>query len=140
MGGDWNVPRLMLKKILCRVSFLLVPVFCLWFVAEPLRAQALSGSNTPSFLPKEKASHWGRDPFSLPNRSNGLAREQGGEFHLSAIIYRKGRGLAIINNKILRKGDMIEGRRVAVILEDRVVLRSAAGELELRVNKIVLGR
>ena len=106
-----------------------------------LSAQPLSEINTQWLERQEKALQWGRDPFALPGGSvSGAGVTTDGEFHLSAIIYREGRGVAIINNKILRKGDMIEGRRVAEILEDRVVLQGAAGEKELRVNKFVLGR
>jgi hypothetical protein len=105
-----------------------------------LPAQPLSEINTQWLERQEKALQWGRDPFALPTPSAGAAMTTDGEFHLSAIIYRAGRGVAIINNKILRKGDMIEGRRVAEILDDRVILQGAAGEKELRVNKFVLGR
>jgi hypothetical protein len=105
-----------------------------------LRAQPLSEINMPWLERQEKALQWGRDPFALPSQSPGAGITTDGEFHLSAIIYRAGRGVAIINNKILRKGDTIEGRRITEILEDRVVLQGAAGEKELRVNKFVLGR
>lgn len=105
-----------------------------------LRAQPLSEINMQWLERQERALQWGRDPFALPSPSAGAGTATDGEFHLSAIIYRAGRGVAIINNKILRKGDMIEGRRIAEILEDRVVLQGAAGEKELRVNKFVLGR
>ena len=113
-------------------SLLLTPTF--------LRAQSLSEINIQWLERQERALQWGRDPFALPGQSAGTGLATDGEFHLSAIIYREGRGVAIINNKILRKGDMIEGRRIAEILEDRVVLQGAAGEKELRVNKFVLGR
>ena len=103
-------------------------------------AQPLSEINMQWLERQEKALQWGRDPFALPNRPVGGGIGTDGEFRLSAIIYRSGRGVAIINNKILRKGDMIEGRRIADILEDRVVLQDATGEKELRVNKFVLGR
>jgi hypothetical protein len=105
-----------------------------------LRAQPLSEINTQWLERQERALQWGRDPFALPSPSAGAGISTDGEFHLSAIIYRAGRGVAIINNKILRQGDMIEGKRIAEIWEDRVVLKSAAGEKELRVNKFVLGR
>jgi hypothetical protein len=105
-----------------------------------LPAQPLSEINTQWLERQEKALQWGRDPFALPNPSAGAGMATDGEFHLSAIIYRAGRGVAIINNKILRKGDIIEGSRITEILEDRVVLQGAAGEKELRVNKFVLGR
>lgn len=106
----------------------------------PVSAQSLSEINTQWLERQENALQWGRDPFSLPGPSTGSAISTEGDFHLSAIIYREGRGVAIINNKILRKGDMIEGRRITEIMEDRVILQGIAGEKELRVNKFVLGR
>lgn len=105
-----------------------------------LMAQSLSEINKQWLERKEAELRWGRDPFVLPRRPTGGGMEAEGEFHLSAIIYRAGRGVAIINNKILRPGDMIEGRRVAEIREDRVVLQDAVGKKELRVNKVVLGQ
>ncbi len=89
---------------------------------------------------QERAREWGRDPFALPGGPAGSAVEMNGDFHLSAIIYHSGRGLAIINNRILRPGDQIEGLRVSEILEDRVILEGTAGPRELRVRKFVLGR
>ncbi|MBI3609793.1 MAG: hypothetical protein HY204_03715 [Nitrospirae bacterium] len=123
-----------------RASRFLILVSCLLLNAASLGAQSLSEINTQWLERQEKARAWGRDPFALPSRTTGAATETDGEFHLSAIIYRSGRGVAIINNKILRMGDMIGGRRVAEIREDRVVLQSPSGEKELRVNKFVLGR
>jgi len=105
-----------------------------------LRAQSLSEINSQWLGRQEAALRWGRDPFALPSRPTGGGMETEGDFHLSAIIYRAGGGVAIINNKILRQGDLIEGRRVAEIREDRVVLQDAAGKKELRVDKVVLGR
>lgn len=119
---------------------LLLTPYSLRLTLVVLRAQPLSEINIQWLERQEKALQWGRDPFALPRQSTGAGMATDGEFHLSAIIYREGRGVAIINNKILRKGDTIEGRRITEILEDRVVLQGAAGEKELRVNKFVLGR
>lgn len=105
-----------------------------------LRAQPMSEINTEWLERQERSLQWGRDPFAIPGRSTGAGMGTDGEFYLSAIIYRSGRGLAIINNKILRKGDMIEGKRIKEIFEDRVVLQGGSGEKELRVNKFVLGQ
>ena len=128
-----------MKIIVVIVLFLLLTPYASR-LTPGLRAQPLSEINTQWLERQEKALQWGRDPFALPGPSAGAGMATDGEFHLSAIIYRAGRGVAIINNKILRKGDIIEGRRITEILEDRVVLQGAAGEKELRVNKFVLGR
>jgi hypothetical protein len=117
--------------LLTPYSSLLTPAF--------LGAEPLSEIDTQWLERQEKALQWGRDPFVLPSQSTGTVSEPEGEYHLSAIIYRSGRGVAIINNKILRKGDTIEGRQITEILEDRVILQGPLGEKELRVNKFVLG-
>ncbi len=127
-----TVSLIFLFLFLAPYSLLLTPIV--------LKAQPLSEINMQWLERQEKALQWGRDPFALPSQSPDAGITTDGEFHLSAIIYRAGRGVAIINNKILRKGDTIEGRRIAEILEDRVVLQGAAGEKELRVNTFVLGR
>ena len=110
----------------------------LMVTASPSRGQPLSEIDIQWLERQEKALQWGRDPFVLPGQSTGTVSEAEGEYHLSAIIYRSGRGVAIINNKILRKGDTIEGRQISEILEDRVILQGPSGEKELRVNKFVL--
>jgi len=124
------------------MTVLLFPLLAYYFMLLTpvvVRAQYLSEINTEWLERQEKALQWGRDPFALPGpAAPGVSTD--GEFHLSAIIYRAGHGVAIINNKILRRGDMIEGRRVAGIFQDRVLLQGPAGEKELRVNKFVLGR
>jgi hypothetical protein len=127
-------------KMIWVLSLFLLLTPCASRLTGNLMAQSLSEINTQWLERQEKALQWGRDPFALPSQSAGTGIATDGEFHLSAIIYRAGRGVAIINNKILRKGDTIEGRRITEILEDRVVLQGAAGEKELRVNKFVLGR
>lgn len=103
--------------------------------------QSLSDLNLEWLKKKEEALRWGRDPFMLPEKQPGDGGKEAasGEFRLSAIIYRAGRGVAIINNRIVRVGDVIEEMQVAEIQQDRVILKSASGNTELRVNRFVLG-
>lgn len=101
-------------------------------------AAALSDLNLGWLERQSLSDQWGRDPFAAPRRPSpnalGAAPSTVPDLHLSAIIYGEGRGLAIINNKILRKGDQVGDREIVDILRDRVVLRDAAGEQELRVD------
>ena len=106
-----------------------------WMAPSLVWAQSPPEAGPPSAEKQDLALEWGRDPFALPPSSGGTGAKGDGEFLLSAIIFHPGGGAAIINNKILRQGDMIEGRRIMTILKDRVVLRGAAGEKELLVNK-----
>lgn len=108
---------------------------------ELVRAEAMAEIHLPFLERQERALRWGRDPFALPGRSGQGLADSDGEFHLSAIIYRPGRGgLAIINNKILQRGDTIEGRQILDIMEDRVIIAGGSGGRELKVRKFVMGR
>ncbi|TAK07771.1 MAG: hypothetical protein EPO39_05870 [Candidatus Manganitrophaceae bacterium] len=96
-----------------------------------------------SFLEeKQSVTEWGRDPFILPVRPagqvlNSVEDESGKSFSLSAIIYRNGEGSAIINHRILRQGDHIEGMIVQEILSDRVILRGGSRLMELKVDQFL---
>ena len=97
-----------------------------------------------SFLEeKQSTTEWGRDPFILPARppgqalSNSVENEIGKSFSLSAIIYRDGEGAAIINHRILRQGDQVEGMMVQEILSDRVILREGSKVMELKVDQFL---
>ena len=132
-----------------QVTHFMLFTFCFLFFASSFspaslwaQEQALSDLNLEWLKKKEQALRWGRDPFLLPEKQPGQGGKEAveGEFRLSAIIYRAGRGVAIINNRIVRVGDVIEEMKVAEIRQDRVILRSAAGNKELRVNRFVLSR
>jgi len=114
-------------------------VLALLGLSTPLFAQSLSDINLDWLERQEKYHQWGRDPFVIPSAKGGEESGSGG-LRLSAIIYRRNSGVAIINNHILRKGDRIDGKEVAQIFEDRVVLRDSSGDRELRVNKFSFER
>lgn len=78
----------------------------------------------------EKA--WGRDPFLPPPKSGG----DEGPLELTAVILGNGRGVAIINKRIYRVGDLVSGRVIERILQDRVILSDANGTIELRVQSL----
>ena len=117
---------------------LTVILFILLCSAMPLFAESLSDLNLDWLELQEKFSHWGRDPFVVSSIQTGDESGMAG-FNLTAIIYRKNSGVAIINNRILRKGDRIAGKEIAQILEDRVILRDGSGDRDLRVNKFSVG-
>src|SRR5581483_1454871 len=103
-----------------------------------IEARSLSDVNL-SFLKQGKDSmEWGRDPFVLPVRPTGepyqVANQVEKQLSLSAIIYNNGTGAAIINGRIVRKGDQIEGMEIGEIHPDRVLLREGLRNLELRVD------
>jgi hypothetical protein len=101
--------------------------------------QSLSDVNL-SFLKQRKGSmDWGRDPFVLPSPSvagepHQVANEMDRPFSLSAIIYNNGTGAAIINGRIVRTGDQIEGMEVSEVHSDRVLLKEGLRNLVLKVD------
>ena len=117
-----------------------VLIFVLLSLGTPLYAQSLSDINLDWLERQEKYRQWGRDPFVISSARAGEESGKEGGLRLSAIIYRKNSGVAIINNHILRKGDRIDGKEVAQIFEDRVILRDGNGDRELRVNQFSFGR
>jgi len=123
-----------MRKIIEILLFILLGLPC------SLPAQSLSDINLDWLERQEKYKQWGRDPFILPSAQGGgeLGTESG--LKLSAIIYRKNRGVAIINDHILRKGDRIGGKEIAQVLADRVILRDGGGDKELLVNRFSFGR
>lgn len=110
-------------------------------------ASAMSDVNVEWLDRIQKSERWGRDPFNHPKpaaipteASGGPSARSGLELTLSAIIYGEGRGLAIINNQILRVGDRVGNKEVVEIKPDRVILRDEAGDEDLRVKSFTLGR
>ncbi len=107
-------------------------------------AQSLSGLDTRWLEERDRSSKWGRDPFHIPQEKvdvpKGKEEDLGPKLSLSAIIYRDGSGIAIINNRIMRVGDVIEKMELTGIMEDRVTLRGPGGEEEVRVNKFAVQR
>jgi hypothetical protein len=108
--------------------------------------KASQGTSVPESLvdldikppsPRPVAPRWGRDPFSL-GKLETKNEDGGGTLSLSAIIFREGKGVAIVNDQIVRKGDSIGGKVVGDILSDRVILRERGRIIELRVNPFTI--
>jgi hypothetical protein len=114
--------------------------YVLMGLMNPVSAQSLSDINLDWLERQEKFSQWGRDPFVVSSVKPGEESGTVSGLNLSAIIYRKNSGVAIINSRILRRGDRINGKEIAQILEDRVILRDSSGDRDLRVNKFSVGR
>ena len=127
-----------------RGLFLAIFLLLLLIPDHQVFAQSLSGLDTRWLEERDRSSKWGRDPFHIPQEKvdipKGKEEDLGPKLSLSAIIYRDGSGIAIINNKIMRVGDVIEKMELTGIMEDRVTLRGPGGGEELRVNKFALER
>lgn len=123
-----------------RIIMWLAMFLVLLVLTSPVLAQSLSDINLDWLERQEKYRQWGRDPFIDSSITSGEESGMVGGLKLSAIIYRRNSGVAIINNRILRKGDRIDGKEISQILEDRVILRDSSGDRDLRVNKFSVGR
>ena len=95
----------------------------------------LSGINRAGLDKIQETSSWGRNPFYFPREGQG--RPTGSDasgLQLSAIFYHEKGSVAIINHRIVRQGDQIEGRKVFSISENRVILEDLSGVLELKLD------
>ncbi len=89
---------------------------------------------------------WGRDPFyrerprvnnkqGYPSEMEIQETKEEIDFLLSAIIFKDGNGVAIINDRIVRRGDSLgDGVVVKRILSNKVVLREGKRTVVLRVQ------
>jgi hypothetical protein len=89
---------------------------------------------------------WGRDPFTsaeldmvtIETVAEGEVPEQEVEpkktFSLTGILKRGDRSIAIIDQQLVRVGDVFEGVEVMQIENEKVILKQDDEELELRLG------
>ncbi len=103
------------------------------------------GFGRDSRIEKKENNRWGRDPF-YRNRAKGNNENENqneaeeattptADFRLSAIIFREGNSVAIINDQIVRPGDKL-GIDIVVsrILPHKVFLRKGKRTIVLKVQ------
>lgn len=92
---------------------------------------------------ERKPLAWGRDPFLKPIvRERRVKKEEvfipekelKKKLTIKAIIFDGKTGVAIINDRLVKKGDMIFGRRIIDIQRDRVILEDPTGRTELTIG------
>jgi hypothetical protein len=72
-------------------------------------------------------SYWGRNPFSI----SGAPIRRFGGLTINGILWDKKNPLAIINERIVKIGDKIDGNTVVGIEQDRVILNDGSKDIEL---------
>ena len=72
-------------------------------------------------------SFWGRNPFSI----SGAPIRRFGRLTINGILWDKKNPLAIINEKIVKIGDKIDGNTVVDIEQDRAILNDGSKNIEL---------
>lgn len=98
--------------------------------AAALGAPAVVAASTPTIL-----TEWGRDPFARPK--TGKVNVQGTTaptLSVGAVSVSDGKAMAIINGKMVSKGDNIEGWRVISISDNGVVLESKGKKITLKIG------
>ncbi|MCX5713128.1 MAG: hypothetical protein NTY47_08775 [Candidatus Omnitrophica bacterium] len=77
-------------------------------------------------------SEWERDPFSGRLYS---AERKTSALHLIGIIWDKKEPLAMINDRILKAGDMIQGKLILKINSDSIVVDDGSKETEIKLQQ-----
>lgn len=81
--------------------------------------------------PKAEDLPWVRDPFSGKTYSQqGL----GVELSLTGILWDPKRPQALINDKVCKSGDVINGYQVLEIQQSKVILSDGSKQLELKLD------
>jgi hypothetical protein len=75
---------------------------------------------------------WGRDPFLSVRDQGVINQERVPDLHLSAISWKNGEAIVLINDFILKRGETIQGVEVVEIYPRSVVLRRGS-------ERIILG-
>lgn len=74
---------------------------------------------------KRIPTRWGRDPFvsdeEVFSKVKKIRRPR--KLYLSGIAYKNGAYLAVIDGAVVKEGDVVEGRTVVTIKNDRVILK-----------------
>lgn len=74
---------------------------------------------------KRIPARWGRDPFISDEKSFSKVKKirRPRKLYLSGIAYKNGAYLAVIDGSVVKEGDVVEGRTVVTIKNDRVILK-----------------
>jgi hypothetical protein len=97
---------------------------------------SLTGANQPGpiiDIREKEHAPWGNDPFQVRQVSAGV-RQQELTWHLSGIMYSNRTPVAIINNRPVHTGDMIDNARVIAIEGKTVTLEHEGRLLTLTVK------
>ncbi len=78
---------------------------------------------------------WGRDPFASLREDQDILRDTGDhDLSLSAISWRGGEAVVLINDSVLREGETVNGAEVAEIHTSSVILERNGKRITLRLK------
>ncbi len=93
--------------------------------SEGNSGEILSETTEKNSKGREGPLRWGRDPFVadeiLTAKLEMINRPR--KLFLSGIAYKEGVYLAVIDGKVVKKGDIIENKKIINISEDRIILQ-----------------
>jgi hypothetical protein len=140
------------KKIEIAVTVLLVVIFVFALVnsikvaarkkkpgtpiAANVSAPTQAGKPAKAIMPVAgqyaEEAEWGRDPFS---GRLYLSEKKASALRLVGIIWDKNQPLAMINERILKAGDTIQGKQIIRINPDSVIIDDGSKETELKLQQ-----
>ena len=78
---------------------------------------------------RTEVDYWGRNPF-IPKKGKVAGRPT-----LGGIMWNEKDPKAVIGSEMVSRGDIISGYKIVDILKDRVILKSGAEELILKLER-----
>lgn len=88
----------------------------------------------PRKAPKGSHALWGRNPF-LPKETSLEEGSLSLQLVLTGIAWDPKKPRAVINDRIVGIGSVVEGNKVVVIEKNRVVLNDGVSDFELRIGR-----
>ena len=105
-------------------------------VASNVAAPTQAGKPAKAIMPVSgqytEEAEWGRDPFS---GRLYLSEKKASALRLVGIIWDKNQPLAMINERILKAGDTIQGKQIIRINPDSVIIDDGSKETELKLQQ-----
>ncbi len=113
-------------KISGRARYCCALIIAVMLSSATLYGAAVSDMDLDWFRDRPMEMQWGPDPF-LPKVPMGEQSSSDRKFDLSAVILGGERPAAVMDGKVVHKGDVIGSYHVLRILTDTVVLKGQAG-------------
>lgn len=105
-------------------------------IAANVSAPTQAGKPAKAIMPVAgqyaEEAEWGRDPFS---GRLYLSEKKASALRLVGIIWDKHQPLAMINERILKAGDTIQGKQIIRINPDSVIIDDGSKETELKLQQ-----
>jgi hypothetical protein len=109
------------------------PVSRITFSSAVTQPLSPSGGDTYK-MQLEESEHleFKRDPFT----NAPIASKQGNSAQpsLSGILWDEAKPLAVVDGEVVKTGDIVKGKKIIAIKQDRIILFDGSGEYELKLE------